>query len=135
MGSRPDHDEWLAFGLDVTLVDPDDRQRIERDRRGIYRPTWRTPDAEQEDSDAPLVMIVHAESPPCPRCRAVVHPVRADSPLWGTLDHGDELVLLVENRVAGAVRVNWIAAMGRGLVNGQLREFIRWSNNGRPPNL
>jgi hypothetical protein len=127
---------WLAVAIDVVLVDPDDRERIERDRRGAFRPTWRlAADPSLNDSKAKLVFIVPVGRMGTPQCRGLVHPVRADHPMWGKLREGDRLTLLVQSRVAGHGTVNWIADMDSGLHDGQRQALVRWGATGRLPDF
>jgi hypothetical protein len=124
---------WLAIAIDVLLIDPDDRQRIERERRGAYRPTWRlVSDPSLDDSAAPLVFISPARGGTRPY-RVLLHPVRADHPLWSQIREGDDLTLLVQDRVAGQGMVNWIADMDSGLHDGQRHALLHWGATGHLP--
>jgi hypothetical protein len=132
----PNHGDWLAFGINLVLLDPADRERIERDRRGGYRPTWsRVGGSEESDADAPLVYIVPVGRMGTSQCRALLHPVRADAPLWGSLRPEDELDLHVAGREAGHGTVAWVSPMGSGLVEGELSRLVRWGATGRGPDL
>lgn len=125
---------WLAVAIDVRLADPDDRERIERDRRGAYRPTWRlVANPSLDDSEARLVFITPVGRIGTRPCRALIHPVRADHPLWSRLREGDDLTLLVQDRIAGQGTVKWIADMDSGLHDGQLHALVHWGATGRLP--
>lgn len=124
---------WLAVAIDVVLLNPNDRKRIERERRGAYRPTWQLgSDPSSSDSDAPLVFLAPGRDE-AGSCRALLHPVRVDHPLWGQLHEGHGLTLLVQDRLAGHGTVNWIADLASGLQDGQLQELVHWGATGYLP--
>jgi len=126
---------WLAVAIEVLLADPGDRERIERDRQGACRPTWRlVANPSLDDSEARLVFITPTLAGTRP-CRVLLHPVRADHPLWSQLREGDDLTLLVQDRVAGQGTVNWIADMKSGLQDGELHALVRWGATGRLPDF
>jgi hypothetical protein len=132
MTLRPS-DGWLAVAIEVLLADPVDRERIERERRGAYRPRWRlVANPLLDDSDARLVFITSTLAGRRP-CRMLLHPVRADHPLWSQIREGDDLTLLVQDRVAGQGMVNWIADMDSGLHDGQRQALVRWGATGHLP--
>jgi hypothetical protein len=130
----PEYSGWLAIAIEVLLADPDDRERIERERRGAYRPTWRlVANPSLDDSEARLMFIAPVGRMGTRPCRALVYPVRADHPLWSQVREGDDLTLLVQDHVAGQGSVKWIADMDSGLHDGQRHALVHWGATGHLP--
>jgi len=126
---------WLAIAIEVRLTDPDDGERLNYDHQGANCPTWKlVANPSIHDSKAQCVFVTPTSAGRRP-CRVLLHPVRSDHPLWSQIREGDDLTMLVQDRVAGQGMVNWIADMDSGLHDGQLQALVRWGATGRMPDF
>lgn len=129
--------QFLAIGLELLLVDGDDRDRIERDRLGRHKvfPSWRRQgDVSPENPETVPIMIV---GPPRgkrgPAIRVILNPVSKASPVFRALVAGDVLVMELDDQPRGQATVIWVATVDRGLTKVQLDSLAHWNAGGATP--
>jgi hypothetical protein len=59
--------------------------------------------------------------------RSVLHPVSLRSPLWGSVQVGDGLVLRLDGTAVGQASIKWVRELPVGLQVDDLIELTTWS--------
>ena len=129
--------QCVAVGMQVLFGSAIDLeaviQRHRENPRTMTPPTW----FRQSDSVEDWAYMVTFTRRMKDRvvARSVLHPVSLRSPLWGSVQVGDGLVLRLDGTAVGQANIMWLRELPVGLQVEILTEFVTWSGAINRPNI
>jgi hypothetical protein len=74
-------------------------------------------------------MVTFTEVPSVDRflARTVLHPVSSLSPVWGSLESGSPVIMMLNGRPLGNGTVHWIRPSPPGIKHEDVTRFVNWS--------
>ena len=121
--------QCVAVGMQVLFGSATDLeaviQRHRENPRTMTPPTW----FRQSDSVEDWAYMVTFTRRMKDRvvARSVLHPVSLRSPLWGSVQVGDGLVLRLDGTAVGQATIKWVRELPVGLQVDDLIELTTWS--------
>jgi hypothetical protein len=128
--SAKDGGNNLALGVQLLFESASDRTQAEerrRDRQGTSEPPlWKLPNWSAEEW-APIATFTEFPSADRIIARSVHHPVSSLSAVWGSLEIGGSIVMMLDGRPLGNGAVHWIRQLPPGIAHQDLTRFVNWS--------
>jgi len=128
--SAKDDGNNLALGIQLSFDSASDRTAVQSRRRAprgtVEPPLWRRPD-ESSIEWAPMVTFTEVPSVDRFLARSVLHPVSYLSPVWGSLENGSSIIMMLDGRPLGSGTVHWVRPLPPGIEQEDITRFCNWS--------
>lgn len=122
--------ECVGVGIQILFENATDLEAVAQRRhenpRTMVPPTWYRQADSVEDWAYIVTLSTRLESDRAV-ARSVLHPVSLRSPLWGSVQVGDGLILKLDGTAVGHGTVKWLRELPVGLQRGTVTEFVTWS--------
>jgi hypothetical protein len=130
--------ECVGIGIQILFESASDREAVAQRHREHPRtrvpPTWFRRSDSVEDWAFEVTFNTRRRSDRL-LARSVLHPVSLRSPLWGSVQVGDGLILTLDGTAVGQANIMWLRELPVGLQVEILTEFVTWSGAINRPNI